>query len=289
MAQSAEMAKSFDIGEYLALPRPTETFLIDGILPFGGALLLYGDPKVGKSFAALQLSQSIVNGEDWLGFSTNRGKVLYVQLDTPRGLWMHRMAELIESGEPLLNENLHIADRESLETWPFNILYKPHYDVLREEVDRIEPDVVIIDVLKEAHQLPENDNSDSQKVLAALTAATQPAALVLIHHAKKAQWDQPTDVVSGARGATYLTGRMDGIIHMTPKTLKYVSRATEGGSIALDRKDNGYWELPIDSDQMKEWVRYAKENGTSMREMARILSELSGMSVEAARSRLRRE
>lgn len=282
------MAKSFDIAGYLALPRPAETFLIDGLLPLGGAMLLYGDPKVGKSFAALQMSQAIVTGTDWLGFATNPGKVLYIQLDTPRGLWMYRMEQLIESGEELIHPNLFIADRDSFDTWPFNILNPTHWQLLRSEVERISPDVVIIDTLKESHQLPENDNTDSQRVLAALTSATQPAAMVLIHHAKKTSWDQPNDTINGARGASYLAGRMDAICYMSPKTLKYVSRATEGGSLGLERKDNGYWTLPEEAGQFAAWVAQARAAGGSLRHQAEILAGLSGITVEAARSRLRR-
>ena len=156
-------------------------------------MLIYGDPKVGKSFIALQLAQHIARGERWLGFETYRNRVLYIQLDTPRVLWMDRMDSIIESGEPF-GENIFHADRESLDTWPFDILNPNHFRKLRDEVDRIHPSVVIIDTLKEAHQAPENDNTEGQRVIAALTAATQPAALIVIHHARKLSDGRPNEI-----------------------------------------------------------------------------------------------
>lgn len=39
---------------YLALPSSPETWLVEPLLPSGGAILVFGEPKVGKSFAGLQ-------------------------------------------------------------------------------------------------------------------------------------------------------------------------------------------------------------------------------------------
>lgn len=276
------------IPDYLALPRPDEVFVVEDLLPTSGALLIYGDPKVGKSFVALQLSQAISTGTPWLGFSTTRGRVLYVQLDTPRGLWIHRIEALMESGERL-GEDIHIADRESLQTWPFNILNPDHAALLQAEVARVQPDVVIIDTLKESHQLPENDNTDSQRVLSELVRATQPAALVLIHHGKKSQWDAPPDVISGARGASYLTGRMDAICHFSETMMRFVGRAAEGGSLKLQRKDNGYWELEQATHKLEASLdEILAIPDLSIRERAKMLSDITGISVEAARSKVRR-
>jgi RecA-family ATPase len=282
------MAQSFTTAEYLALPRPESVFIIDDLLPFGGSLLLYGSPKVGKSFLGLQMAQAIAHGEPWFSFPTKQSKVMFIQLDTPRSLWIHRIENLVETGEALDSPNIIHADRESLGTWPFNILQPEHWALLREQVDTYRPDVVILDCLKELHQTPENDNTEGQRVMAALTSATQPAALVLIHHSKK-EGDRPHDIIQGARGASYLTGRMDAIIYCTPKTFSFVSRATEGGTLQMERKDNGYWEAGVEGAQFTQWVeQLLADTSMSLRQKARHLSEMSGRSPEACRSILRR-
>lgn len=284
------MPSSYSTADYLALPRPDEVFIVDDLLPVGGSMLIYGDPKVGKSFIAMQLAQHISRGDRWMGFETHKAKVLYVQLDTPRYLWMTRMDSLIESGEPFgVDGDIYHADRESLETWPFDILNPAHFKKLRDEVDNIQPDVVIIDTLKEAHQAPENDNTEGQRVIAALSAATHPAALVIVHHARKLSDGRPNDIIQGARGAGYLTGRMDAIVAMSSRTMHYISRATEGGTMRMERKDNGYWELVEEPAQLNQWVEtLLAQEGLSLRKKAEQLAEVSGKSVEACRSILRR-
>ena len=45
--------------------------IIDGIMKSNGLYCLVAEPKVGKSFLALQLANSLVNNKQFLGFNTN--------------------------------------------------------------------------------------------------------------------------------------------------------------------------------------------------------------------------
>ena len=283
------MPTSYQTADYLALPRAEIPFIVDDLLPAGGSMLIYGDPKIGKSFAALQLARDIASGQPWFGFPTHPTPVLYVQLDTPRGLWMARMDQLEATGEQLAAPPIYQMDRESMGTWPFNIQNPDHAAILRAEVDLRQAGVVIIDTLKESHQAAENDNTEGQRIISALSSATQPAALIIIHHSRKPSDGRPNDLINGARGANYLTGRMDTIISFSPRTMHYTGRATEGGSIKLDRKDNGFWELKDEPAQVQDWVNHVmSQPDLSMRERARMLAEATGRSEEACRSMLRR-
>src|SRR3990167_6684502 len=90
--------------DYLALPRNAENWLLRPLLPVGGSMILYGDPKVGKSYAALQLAVALTGDgpDEWLGFPTGQaGPVVYVHLDTPRSLWAERLEELKREGHPI--------------------------------------------------------------------------------------------------------------------------------------------------------------------------------------------
>lgn len=280
---------AYQTADYLSLPRLSNPFLVQDLLPVGGSLLLYGEPKVGKSYAALQLANALATGTDWLGFQTRQSTVLYVQLDTPRTLWVDRLDKLGESGGIDLTAPIIHADRESLNTWPFDILVPEHFDLLRSIVTESRADVVIIDTLKESHQISENDNTEGQKVIAALVRATQPAGLILVHHARKPSQDRPNDTINGARGASYLTGRMDGIIACHPRSFSYIGRATEGGTIRLERLDNGLWAPAEENKQVTEWAaELLADESLSMRERARRLANLSNRTEEQARSLLRR-
>lgn len=272
--------------DYLNLPRLPETFLVEPLLPVGGALTIYGDPKVGKSYAAIQLAAAIVGGHEWLGFPIRkRGSVAYIQLDTPRSLWADRLDQLAKGGVDV--SAIHFGDRESLGTWPFDILKPEHFTVLSAALTAMEPPpvAVIIDTLKEAHQLDENDATESQKIIAALTAATQPAALILIHHGRK-QGEIPDDLLVGSRGSSYLMGKMDAIVKMNKKSIHYVGRAIEEGSVRLERLDNGFWAPATDAtDRLIEGLLASPG---SISEKARALADQTHRSEEAARSLIRR-
>jgi RecA-family ATPase len=272
--------------QYLELPSSAETFLIDPLLPSGGAMLLYGDPKVGKSFAALQLAGALQSGESWLGFATRKAKVVYVQLDTPRNVWQSRIRDLLQKGA--LCELPLFADRETLDAWPFNILNPEHLIRLRESLQEVNPDLVIIDTLRESHSADENDSTEMQEAIAALVAATQPAALCLISHARKPSQDEGFSLMNDNRGSSYVVGRMDAIVRFTPKTARASGRSIEEHSLDLERDDSGFWSVvsgELDNHLLSVLL---DPSHVSLREAARTLAKRIGKSESACRGMLRR-
>ena len=286
---SPQHGRSYSVSEYLALPREAETWLVRPLIPVSGRVNLYGDSKVGKSYAAIQLCAAIAgNIPDWLGFSIpTHGPVLYVQLDTPRSLWIARIEEVQNAGFPL--DNIHFADRESLDAWPFDISRPDHYYRLREEVSRVQPVAVVIDTLREAHAADENSATDMQPVTARLTSAVRPAALILVSHSRKANPEFGPDLINDQRGSNYIPGAMDAIIRFTKKHVIYTGRACEEGSIKLRRLDCGLWEPERDPalDQHIAAV-LADASVTSLAARARLLAGLSGKTEDACRGLLRR-
>ena len=286
------------VSEYLALPRSPQTWLVEPLLPLGGQLLLYGDPKVGKSFAALQLAASIAKGEDWLGFRVpTRSRVLYIQLDTPRSLWaariegLHTFLQLLQaphttSSTTLPIADLWLADRETLDCWPFDILEPEHEGLLAQVVGPLNPQVVILDTLREAHSGDENDSTAMQNVIAHLTAAVKPAALILVAHSRKANPEFGPSLMNDNRGSNYIVGKMDGIVHFTQDGIQAGGRAMEETEIKLDRLSNGLWQLS-DRERIKVLARKLLEDPEgSLRSKAKRLSEQTGKSEEAALSLL---
>ena len=257
------------------------------MIPTSGACLLYGDPKVGKSFAAIQLALSIQEGREWLGFPTRaRGPVVYVQLDTPRSLWASRLAN-IRITEPGV-DRLLCADRETLDTFPFDILRPDHADLLTVSLREIQPVAVIIDTIRESHSGDENDSTTMRNVVSSLVAVTHPAALIVVAHSRKSIGDQGADLIGDNRGSNYVVGRMDSIIRFSRRTAHYTGRAIEEGSIRIHREDNGLWTP--DNDEIESHI-IAVMNDPSLptvRARAMELAVRTGKSEEAARSILRR-
>jgi RecA-family ATPase len=290
MPELAEKPRILTGSAYMTLPAP-QTFLIEPLLPVGGSMILYGDPKVGKSFAALQLADALVSGADWLGFPIRTpGPVVYIQLDTPRSLWGERLKSLAASG--LGMANIHQADRESFETFPFNILLPEHASMLKESLSSIKPVAVIIDTLRECHSAQENESTEMQPVIAALEEAVRPAALILIAHSRKPS-EMGHSTINDIRGSNYIPGRMDAIVRFTPKKAYFEGRAIERTSLTLNRLENATWALTESEADRVALLLIGDPAFRTDRERARALHDrLSGagisLSEEACRSLIRR-
>jgi hypothetical protein len=60
-------------------------YLIDGLLPKGGIMLLVGKPKCGKSVAARNLALAVCRGSSFLGRATQQAPVLWLCLEETKG------------------------------------------------------------------------------------------------------------------------------------------------------------------------------------------------------------
>ena len=55
--------------------------IIEGIMKSNGLYCLVAEPKVGKSFLALQIANSLTNNKEFLGFKVNPTPVLYISTE----------------------------------------------------------------------------------------------------------------------------------------------------------------------------------------------------------------
>lgn len=247
---------------------------------------MYGDAKVGKSFAALQLAQAIETGTSWLGFPTRQGRVAYIQLDTPRNVWQDRIQTLVASQS--MTSLPHMADRETLDAWPFDILDPEHLITLRDELQALKPDLVILDTLRESHSADENDSTEMQNAIASIVAATKPAALCLISHARKPSQDGDFSLMADNRGSNYVVGRMDAIVRFTTKSARVSGRSIEEHTINLERADSGFWEVPVGEFDAFIDQLLSDHSVPSVRAKAEVLAVRINKSTQAARGLLRR-
>lgn len=246
---------------YVQLPRAPETWLIEDLLPTGGAMNLYGKPKGGKSYLALQMAVAIsTNAPEVLGFKVrSHGPVCYLQIDTPRGLFATKYIDRISAHYD--TSNVFIAD-SLITPYPFNILGEGGIWLRNNLAELITPPVLlIIDTLRELHSGDENDSSVMRNVMVAISAACRavspPPALILLSHARKSDPKAPDDagdLMSSNRGSNYISGRMDSILQIATKKkspdgyLNFQSRSIEEGSLKITRDDVGFWRRKIDDD-----------------------------------------
>ena len=67
--------------ELCEAPPPTPAVLIDGVLYRGGTMLIAGPSKSHKTYTLLDAAAAIAAGKPWLGFTTVKVPVLYVNLE----------------------------------------------------------------------------------------------------------------------------------------------------------------------------------------------------------------
>jgi DNA-binding transcriptional ArsR family regulator len=75
------------------LNRPPQEWLVEGLLPLGGFVVVYGQPGDGKSLLALDLALATAGGmSSCLGTVTHPGSVVYIAADGSGGLRERMMA-----------------------------------------------------------------------------------------------------------------------------------------------------------------------------------------------------
>ncbi len=124
------------------------SWLVDPIIPAGSVGFMCGQPKLGKSLLALDLSLHLANAHleqtKWLGgFECSPSKILYVAREDPASRIKERGLEISQSygWSFVLPETLHFLIRERI-----NLLDHLHLDWLGQQIEEREIDFLILDV-----------------------------------------------------------------------------------------------------------------------------------------------
>lgn len=73
--------------------------LIHGILRQGHKMLMAGPSKAGKSYALIELCVAIAEGDKWMGWKCEQGKIMYVNLELDRASCLHRFKDVYSAME----------------------------------------------------------------------------------------------------------------------------------------------------------------------------------------------
>lgn len=272
--------------DYLGLPREPQPWVVDKLVPVGGLVNVFGKPKSGKSFLMLGVIEAIANGlPEWEGFAIKKhGPVAYLQVDTPREEWAARVTRMHWTSAEAA-DNLWIADMWQVPEFPFNILNPQGTELqwLKDNLAAIKPVVVIIDTLREIHGGDENDSTVMRNVIANLVAACRPAAIVLVSHSRKDSVMTSMgedDLMDQQRGSSYVSGRMDVIIKVTPKRLTFKGRATGQQQYPIHQDERGFIHVEREAaDAFEDAYRIAAQRhpDASDNRLAEVICQLSGL------------
>jgi hypothetical protein len=182
-----------------AAESPEPDWLVDGLIPTGGVVLLVARPKVGKSTLGRAVAVAVAQGKPVLGREVRQGPVLLVSLeDREKDVGRHLAALGLRPDDPLFVAT-GLTSREGLAEW-----VREHRPVL-----------VVVDTIGRLIRL--RDSSEYAEVTAALEAVLRlaresGAAFLLLHHTPKGS--DGRDAIDAPLGSTAFAGTADVILHM---------------------------------------------------------------------------
>jgi hypothetical protein len=183
---------------------PALQWRIKKVLPKTGLAAVFGASGTGKSFAAIDLTQSIAAGREWFGYKSKPCNVLYCALEGEGGIAGRVAAYRIRHGATSPNISYLVQ--------PFSLLESEDIDDLAHAIkaNRQGAEVVILDTLNRA--APGADENDSKSMGQIIAAAKELQTLigglvVLVHHTGK-------DASKGLRGHSSLHAALDAAIEV---------------------------------------------------------------------------
>lgn len=231
---SRKTLSTIDADTLLSTTLPPTRFIIDRLLP-QGLHILAGAPKVGKSWLALWLCLQVAQGTSVWDFPTHRGTVLYLCLEDSLTRIQSRLFQITDDAP----EALHFATiaagiGEGLEEQLTNFLTQ-HPDT----------SLVVIDTLQRIRTGSDSGNPYANdyrdiSVLKAL-ADKHHIAILLIHHLRKMNDDDPMNMISGTTG---ISGATDSNF-----VLKERRRGSGEATLYCTGRDIEYRELPLVFDK----------------------------------------
>jgi RecA-family ATPase len=204
--KNGHKAHTFTAAELLAMELPPVRWVVPDILP-EGVTFLAGKPKMGKSWMVLGMAVAIATGSVALGTKVvEQGEVLYLALEDNQRRLRERLSKLLPGG--VAPQGLHMAIE-----WP----RADEGGVEKLDTcldDRPDTRLVVIDTLARfkpranGRRTQYDEDRDAVDPLAPI-AAKHNVAIVLVHHLRETESDDPLDMIHGSAG---LTGGVDGAL-----------------------------------------------------------------------------
>ena len=222
--------KTIDAETLMTTVLPSTKFVVDRLLP-EGLHILAGAPKIGKSWLALWLCLCVAKGESVWDFSVTKGTVLYLCLEDSLTRIQNRLFQITEDAPDTLHfTTLAGSIGGGLEDQLKGFLTEHPGTVL-----------VVIDTLQKVRQPGENATpyaSDYRDITALKRLADDYGiAILLIHHLRKMNDEDPLNMISGTTG---ISGATDSSF-----VLKERKRGSGEATLYCTGRDIEYRELPL--------------------------------------------
>ncbi len=198
--------------ELLAEPEEVMSWVVEDLLPSAGLSIFVAKPKVGKSTLARQLALSVARGDDFIGYKTTKGLVVYLAFEERR---LDVKNHFTKMGATEADTGIKIFAGMA----PTDAVV-----AVREMAEQERPTLIVVDTLARLVRIKDlNDYSQTTSGLEPILALAREVGshVCLLHHAKKGK-DKGIDTILGSTG---LAGTVDNIIQID-QTEKYRTIAT---------------------------------------------------------------
>ena len=217
----------------MSQPLTPLNFVVDTLIS-QGLHILAGSPKVGKSWLALWLAVTVAKGESIWGMGVKQGTTLYLCLEDSTLRIQNRLFEITEDAPPTLH---------------FAVMSQQLHNGLVEQIEQFlkehpQTRLIVIDTLQRIRTAGNDANpyaSDYRDigVLKAL-ADKHRIAILLVHHLRKMNDDDPMNMISGTTG---LSGATDSNF-----VLRKSKRRENTATLYCTGRDILYRELALEFD-----------------------------------------
>jgi len=169
--------------EVVAHSLPEIGFLVEGIVPKHGIVLMHGKYGSYKTPIAISIGHAVATGQDCLGLGVEQSPVLFIEGDTPMpGIWPRLQRMNPDS------DNIDFAF-----VYPgFNVVQpkvgehnKMVCEALAERHMAKQYGLVVVDSLRTSHNLPDKDSEVPSIVYGSFARLFPGATIMIIHHDRK--------------------------------------------------------------------------------------------------------
>ena len=176
--------KAVSVSELLSDETPDVEWQVEKVLPKESVLILGGKQGVGKSFLALDLCIELANGGgSWLNrFAVNSGTALYVDEENGSALLKQRLKAMLKAKGIKASDSLQLCIEHG-----YKLDNEKSVDRLKKKIEKVKPQVVVLDSLRRFHNRNENDSGEVSSlfdVLRKLARAYHCSFVVLDHERK---------------------------------------------------------------------------------------------------------
>jgi len=206
-------------------------YLIEKLIEKGDQVLLYGQPKVGKTYLAIQMACALVCQKRFLNWEIkSRRKVLYINFEMGERVFSDRISKFLDQPAPGLLPKDRVAFFDSqikgflaFTVRPRSIDILGQNGSLKKLISEEKPEFIVFDTLAKLHSVNESENNAIQRVLTGIRNICEldgaPIAHMIVHHARKASINMPDNgpMLSPAeiRGGSAIRGEADVILGLS--------------------------------------------------------------------------